>query len=295
MRATLLGGKPRIDNKPYCASLSLSKPLENILGVKAVNAVNAYIASTTNKKDITRRCYLLMVLMIMILPNVAKAQWGFDVSSVEAYINDHKKQRSLLLARSTLEYSNQLLHDYSQKETGEYKTLNVELDKYTRAFDVIDVMYQSLRTVLNVKSTYENVSERISDYKRLLEDFNRKVVKRKHIALADTMLLSINARAIKQIAADGELLYKSVNDLVLYATGAAACSTSDLIMVLEAVNNSLDNIERHLNRAYIETWRYVQVRMGYWKEKVYRTKTKAEILDDAFGRWRKAGKLGKGE
>ena len=235
---------------------------------------------------------LMIVMLLTLLPNAARAQWGFDVSSVEAYINDHKKQRSLLLARSTLEYSNQLLHDYSQKETGEYKTLNVELDKYTRAFDVIDVMYQSLRTVLNVKSTYENVSERINDYKRLLEDFNRKVVKRKHIALADTMLLSINARAIKQIAADGEQLYKSVNDLVLYATGAAACSTSDLIMVLEAVNNSLDNIERHLNRAYIETWRYVQVRMGYWKEKVYRTKTKAEILDDAFGRWRKSGYLG---
>lgn len=120
------------------------------------------------------RTTLMIVMLLTLLPNAARAQWGFDVSSVEAYINDHKKQRSLLLARSTLEYSNQLLHDYSQKETGEYKTLNVELDKYTRAFDVIDVMYQSLRTVLNVKSTYENVSERISDYKRLLEDFNRK-------------------------------------------------------------------------------------------------------------------------
>ena len=242
-----------------------------------------------------KRALLMAVVLLALLPGIAKAQWTFDIVSVEAYINDHKKQRSLLLARSTLEYSNQLLHEYSSEEVGKYKELNVDLDKYTRAFDIIDVMYQSLRTVLNVKSTYENVSERIGDYKRLLEDFNRKVVKRKHIALADTMLLSINARAIKQIAADGEQLYKSVNDLVLYATGAASCSTSDLIMVLEAVNNSLDNIERHLNRAYIETWRYVQVRMGYWKEKVYRTKTKAEILDDAFGRWRKAGKLGKGE
>ena len=242
-----------------------------------------------------RHTIIIALLLITLFPNTALAQWGFDAVSVEAYINDHKKQRSLLLARSTLEYSNQLLHEYSSEEVGKYKELNVDLDKYTRAFDIIDVMYQSLRTVLNVKSTYENVSERISDYKRLLEDFNKKVVKRKHIALADTMLLSINARAIKQIAADGEQLYNSVNDLVLYATGAAACSTSDLIMVLEAVNNSLDNIERHLNRAYIETWRYVQVRMGYWKEKVYRTKTKAEILDDAFGRWRKAGKLGKGE
>ena len=284
-------------SKPCRASLSLRKPMVKVGVVGFVGNVRniSNKADMANKTDTVRRLLLIVTMMLVLLPNVARAQWTFDVTSVEAYINDHKKQRSLLLARSTLEYSNKLLHDYTQKETCEYKTLNVELDKYTRAFDVIDVMYQSLRTVLNVKSTYENVSERIGDYKRLLEDFNRKVVKRKHIALADTMLLSINARAIKQIAADGEQLYKSVNDLVLYATGAAACSTSDLLMVLESVNSSLDNIERHLNSAYFETWRYVQVRMGYWKEKVYRTKTKAEILDDAFGRWRKAGKLGKGE
>ena len=284
-------------SKPCRASLSLRKPMVKVGVVGFVGNVRniSNKADMANKTDTVRRLLLIVTMMLVLLPNVARAQWTFDVTSVEAYINDHKKQRSLLLARSTLEYSNKLLHDYTQKETCEYKTLNVELDKYTRAFDVIDVMYQSLRTVLNVKSTYENVSERISDYKRLLEDFNRKVVKRKHIALADTMLLSINAKAIKQIAADGEQLYKSVNDLVLYATGAAACSTSDLLMVLESVNSSLDNIERHLNSAYFETWRYVQVRMGYWKEKVYRTKTKAEILDDAFGRWRKAGKLGKGE
>ena len=284
-------------SKPCRASLSLCKPMVKIGVVGFVGNVRniSNKADMANKTDTVRRLLLIVTMMLVLLPNVARAQWTFDVTSVEAYINDHKKQRSLLLARSTLEYSNKLLHDYTQKETGEYKTLNVELDKYTRAFDVIDVMYQSLRTVLNVKSTYETVSERIGDYKRLLEDFNNKVVKRKHIELVDTKLISINARAIKLIAADGEQLYKSVSDLVLYATGAAACSTSDLLMVLESVNSSLDNIERHLNSAYFETWRYVQVRMGYWKEKVYRTKTKAEILDDAFGRWRKAGKLGKGE
>ena len=234
-----------------------------------------------------------MIIMLCLLPNVVKAQWTFDITSVEAYINDHKQQRSLLLARSTLEASNKLLHNYSMKETVSYKELNADLDKYTRAFDVIDVMYQSLRTVLNVKSTYENVSERIGDYKRLLEDFNEKVVKRKHIELADTVLLSINYAAIRNIAKDGEQLYKSVNDLVLYATGAAACSTNDLLMVLNSINNSLDDIERHLNKAYFESWRYIQVRMGYWKEKVYRTKTKSEIIDGAFGRWRKSGKLNK--
>ena len=225
----------------------------------------------------------------MMVPQMTKAQWAFDFVSVEAYINDHKKQRSLLLARSTLELSNQLLHEYSSDATVEYKTLNVDLDKYTRAFDVIDVLYQSLRTSLNVYSTYNTVSDRITDYKNLLEDYKEKVLERNKIAVSDTIIISVNLRCIQKIADEGQHLYRSVSDLVLYATGAAACSTSDLLLVLESINTSLDNIERHLNRSYFETWRYTQLRMGYWKEAVYRTKTKRQLIDDAFGRWREAG------
>ena len=222
-----------------------------------------------------KRNLLITVVLLALLPGIAKAQWTFDIVSVEAYINDHKKQRSLLLARSTLGYSNKLLHEYSSKEVGGYKELNVDLDRYTRTFDIIDVMYQSLRTALNVKNTYTAVSDRIGDYKNLLEDFNEKILKRGRIEPSDALILTINEKA----------------DLVLYATGAAACSTSDLLTVLEAINQSLDDIERHLNRAYIETWRYIQVRIGYWKSKIYRERTKREILDGAFGRWREAGRL----
>lgn len=238
-----------------------------------------------------KRILFIAVVLLTQLPGVAQAQWTFDIVSVEAYINDHQKQRSLLLARSTLEYSNKLLHEYNRKEVGEYKELNLDLDRYTRAFDVIDVMYQSLRTVLNVKNTYNSVSDRIGDYKDLLEDFNEKILKRGRIEPSDALILTINEKALNDIAHDGKQLYKSVSDLVLYATGAAACSTSDLLMVLEAINISLDDIERHLNRAYIETWRYIQVRIGYWKSKIYRERTKQEILDGAFGRWRNAGRL----
>lgn len=232
---------------------------------------------------------ILILLLFVIVPQMTKAQWAFDFVSVEAYINDHKKQRSLLLARSTLELSNQLLHEYSSDATVEYKTLNVDLDKYTRAFDVIDVLYQSLRTSLNVYTTYNTVSDRITDYKNLLEDYREKVLERNKIAVSDTIIISVNLRCIQKIADEGQYLYRSVSDLVLYATGAAACSTSDLLLVLESINTSLDNIERHLNRSYFETWRYIQLRMGYWKEAVYRTKTKRQLIDDAFDRWREAG------
>lgn len=233
--------------------------------------------------------YLLIIGILVFIPDIAKAQWSFDVPVVEAYINDHKQQRSLLLARSTLELSNQLLHEYSSEATVEYKELNVDLDKYIRAFDVIDVLYQSLRTSLNAHSTYNTVSDRIGDYKNLLEDYQEKVIRRNKISLADTLLISVNRRCIQKIADEASQLYRSVSDLILYATGAAACSTSDLLLLLESINTGLDTIEKHLNKAYFETWRYIQLRIGYWKESIYRTKTKAEIIEGAFGRWRASG------
>ena len=235
---------------------------------------------------------LILLCLMTLFPSFCNAQYGFDAASVEAYINDHKEQRSLLLVRSTLEASNKLLHDYSSKANIDYKDINKELDKYTRAFDVIDVLYQSLRTSLNLYNTYETISDRVIDYKDMLNDFNRKCLERGNIVSTDTQIIAINVRAIGKIADEGNNLYRSVSDLVLYATGSAACSTSDLLLILTNINKSLDNIRKHLNKAYFETWKYIQVRIGYWKRQVYRAKTMQEIVNDAFGRWRGAGYLG---
>ncbi len=231
----------------------------------------------------------LILLLTALVPLTARAQWSFDVVSVEAYINDHKTQRSLLLARSTLEESNRLLHSYSSEATEDYRDTNLDLDKYTRAFDVIDVLYQTLRTALNARTTYNSVTDRIGDYKDLLEDYTEKVLARKGFSLADTALITINSRAIELIAGECTYLYKSLSDLVLYASGAANCSAADLVLVLNGINDSMDRIERDLNRSYLASWRYIQLRMGYWKEKVYRTKTKRELADEAFSRWRASG------
>ncbi len=238
------------------------------------------------------RFIIIAITLLSLFPNISRAQFGFDVTSVEAYIHDHKEQRSLLLVRSTLEASNKLLHDYSSDANIGYKDINAKLDRYTRAFDVIDILYQTLRTSLNVYSTYETVHDRIGDYKDMLEDFNKKCLERGNIVSTDTLIITINARALTKIADECDNLYKSVSDLVLYATGAAACSTSDLILVLSSINQSLDNIKKHLNKAYFDTWKYIQVRIGYWKRQVYRAKTKQEIINDAFGRWKGAGYLG---
>lgn len=231
-----------------------------------------------------------MVLMIMMLsPDKAKAQWSFDVGTVEAYIADHKNQRSLLLARATLEQSNKILHGYSADAAKDYKELNFDLDKYTRAFDIIDLLYQSLRTSMNVYSTYNTISDRITDYKKMLSEYNEKVLKRNRMELADTIIIKISYRCIDRIGKEGQNLYRSVSDLLLYATGAAACSTADLMLVLECINTGLDNIRFLLNSAYFDTWRYIQVRIGFWKESVYLPKSRSLLLEGAFKRWRESG------
>ena len=229
--------------------------------------------------------------MLCFVSNSAKAQWSFDVPTIEAYISDHKNQRSLLLARTTLEHSNALLHEYSKTANVNYKEINIELDKYTRAFDVIDLLYQTLRTSLNTYDTYNTIHDRVIDYKNLLEDYYEKCLSRGNIVSTDTLIISINYHMLENIADECENIYKSFSDLVLYATGAAACSTSNLMLVITSINQSLDNIQKQLNTSYISTWKYIQVRIGYWKAQVYRAKTINEIIQGAYGRWRASSRL----
>ena len=236
--------------------------------------------------------HTLAILLLFLLPALPSlAQWSFDVPSIEAYIADHKDQRSLLLARATLEQANGLLHAYARDANVTYRDIGAELDRYTRAFDVIDVLYQTLRTSLNAYDTYGTFRQRLEDYRAMLSAFWDKCLSHGDIVSTDMRIITVNRNLLERLAEDGEGVYRSFSDLVLYATGAAACSASDLLLVMEAVNASLDDMRTHLNRAYFDTWRYIQVRIGYWKADVYQAKTIPEIASDAFGRWRASGRL----
>ena len=190
------------------------------------------------------RRLLTILSLILLLPFPSMAQWSFDVPSIEAYIADHKDQRSLLLARSALEQGNVLLHQYSSDANAEYKAINVELDKYTRAFDVIDLMYQTLRTSLNTYDTYETFKQRIEDYKVMLTAYWEKCLSHGDIVSTDTLIISVNRHLLEHLAEDGQALYRSFSDLVLYATGAAACRATDLMAVVTGINGTLDMIKR---------------------------------------------------
>lgn len=234
----------------------------------------------------------MLLLMVVLFPKSAIAQvFPRDIPTIEAYIYDHKQQRSLLLTRSTLETSNALLHKASKVTNREYRDINIELDKYTRAFDIIDLVYNTVSTGFNVYRTYDTVSDKIGKYKTMLNDYNDKILRRGRIETADTLLLTVNMRAIANLADECQNLYLSVSTLALYASGKVCCTTASMMLMVDNINKSLDRIKEIVNSAYYQTWKFIQARTSYWKSEIYRSKTIRQVAEDAFGRWREAGNL----
>ena len=159
-------------------------------------------------------------MLLMLVPTMVRAQYSFDFLSVEALIDDHKRIRSVLMARSGVEQANELLHQYSSEANVDYDSLNVKLDKYTKCFDIIDVIYNGGVTVMNVKNTYDDVSDRITQLKDLLERFTTQLTLRGNIVSSDTIIINACDRAVNQVLVDGRELTNSLYELAQYAVGA---------------------------------------------------------------------------
>lgn len=241
------------------------------------------------KKDIR----IVLAFLLLLVPDVICAQWNFDVSTVEAMVADHKRIRSVLIARSTVEQANQILHDASKDANVGYKELNIELDKYTRCFDIIDLILQGTSTVFSVKNTISDVSDKVGKYKELLEDYSEKCLLRGDVVSSDTIIIGISKRTIERISDDADDLINSFKALLaIYAAGAATNVTESktvlMITVLRDINNSLDDIRLSINTAYIDLWKYIRVRTTYWKNVIYQARSLHEIANDAFSRWKTA-------
>ena len=148
-----------------------------------------------------------------------------------------------------------------------------------------------MSTGFNVYRTYDTVSDKIGKYKTMLNDYNDKILRRGRIETADTLLLSVNMRAIANLADECQNLYLSVSTLALYASGKVCCSTASMMLMVDNINKSLDRIKEIVNSAYYQTWKFIQARTSYWKSEIYRSKTIRQVAEDAFGRWREAGNL----
>lgn len=234
-----------------------------------------------------------LALLVLFVPAEVRAQYfDFDVASVEATINDHRRVRSILIVRSTLEQANQVLHKQSSEGVVDYRNLNKELDKYTRCFDLIDLIFSSGKTVVNTVATYNDVKDKIQDLKQLNERYVSKCLSKGNVEPSDSLIIRIYLNMIGCVSNDVEGLIRSLYDLALYASGGASCTTPQLIGILDRINYCLNDIRGTVSLAQYQLWKYITIRTTYWKRELYVYKRKYElydsICDSAFIRWRKA-------
>ena len=238
------------------------------------------------KTNSTRIIFQTVFLLLMLVPGMARAQLGFDVSSVEALIDDHKRIRSALMARSGVETANKVLHDYAQAAAVDYDSLNVKLDKYTKCFEIIDIIYSSGMTVMNVYNTSNDVTQRVGELEKLIERFVTQCTAQGNIVSSDTIIIGSCQRCVQQVIDDGQSLITSLVELAQYASGLRQMTTAQLLLVLSSINDSLDSIRACVDHAYYVIWKYVTIRTHYFKRTLYNSKTIREMCNDAFGRWR---------
>ena len=234
--------------------------------------------------------WLTLFFLLVTMPQDMMAQYNFDFETVEALIRDHKRIRSVLMVRDGIEQANEVLHQYSKKSVENHYEINVDLDEFTRLFDVLDLMASSATTVINAVDTYSDVKKRINDYKTLLSQYNEKLLLRGNIMPGDTMIISTGSKAVERIYQDGKNIYTSMTAIVAYGTGKVPCNTATLLSIVQQIDESFDDIRKTLNAAYIITWRYIQLRLAYYKAEVYNKRSVREVSTEALERWKASSK-----
>jgi hypothetical protein len=236
----------------------------------------------------SRKMVILGFVLMLWLPTKVKAQFSFDVPVVEAMIADHKEVNSLHMARATIEHANMLLHQYSRKAADEHLNVNVDLDKYSKCFDLIDIIIKSGSTAMNVYNTYDDVSSKLSGYQQLIDRYYRLCLKKGDIYSSDTLIINNLSRTVASLCVEGKYIFGDMVTLTALCAASkihAESKTQTYIESVDDINRSLDHIREIVNAAYFQLWLYIMQRTGYWKAEFYEAKNLHEIATDAISSW----------
>lgn len=239
--------------------------------------------------------HIFCCLLLFCLPCYGQSGGGifgerFDAGSMRAQMLDHEKIHGELDTRVKEEGLNTALHEAVESDVKDYGDVNNALDKYTRFFDMLNLLYNSLHCAANIYTTVVVVKDRISDIKTIMTTYSEQVVAKNAVEPQDTILLAIARDAIVKLAGHSQHIYDSMYSLILYFGGKYSCNTHTLMLIVDTLDKNITGIRDAVNRAYFLMWQYITLRTGYWKSPYYVHKTVGEHARDAFERWRDASR-----
>ena len=224
-------------------------------------------------------------MLSFLLPPVtmeAQNDWG-----TTALINlNGKRAGTLMLVRSAIEEGNVALHSAVADTTRAYKEVNVNLDKYYKACEIIDAIINGACTVVNVYTTYDVVKDRLGGIRNVLQEYADECLAHGRIETSDTLIIRIGNGMVSAVAGDVDDLLSSLYDLALYVTGVGDCRTARLIEIIQNINDTLNAIKEHVTDAYMKMLSYVKARVSpFWNRRVFHSRNVADIAHGAFEKW----------
>lgn len=238
---------------------------------------------------ITYNFLTVLSVLVFALPFCVQAQntGKYDYSSIEASINGHKRLRVELLTRSSLELGLEALHKDTKKAAESFEAVSDSLDKYSKCFDIIEVLYSGASTAYDVYRTYDAVKNRIEDITELLKRYKDKCLLSNRLTMQDTIIWKVAENTSKLLGAEIKSLMDSTLKLAGYATGKNNCSIHQLLEMLDKIDNNLYNVRIYVDNAYGLLWRYINLRTATWCFKPIKLHSRKTIVKDAFTRWKK--------
>ncbi len=228
----------------------------------------------------------LMSLCLLFIPKEAKAiDSPTDPASLEAMISNHKTVKAMLELRALAEEGVRAYHKKSMKTMEDYTSVNKKLDRYRKCFDIIDLILNGTATGFHTYNSFGNCKRNLSAYDKLLDTYKKEILLHGAVWSSDTIILNASQRAVEGVFKGVSELRKSYLELSELVSGVRNCTTSDLMIILNDINDSIDKIESSIRHSYMELWAYMTVRMGFWKKEFFMARTVKEIATDALGRW----------
>ena len=229
--------------------------------------------------------FIYIVICLLLMPSPGRAQG--DIATLQAFLDDHRKIGSRLMTRAAVEHINEILHKDSKATCVSYDSLNVQLDKYVHAFDMIDLIVNGGVTVLNTVNTSKRVSKRLIEMKNEIQSFLEELTFRGNIMSSDSIILNRCLSCAENIRESADELMTSLYSLSQYAVPQTGrhMKTTELMAALDAINKCLDEIRINVDNTYTEIMRYIIIRRHYYKKSIYQAKSLPEMTDDAFRQW----------
>ncbi len=234
-----------------------------------------------------RMIYILATAFLLLLSSrEAKAlDLPTDPASLEAMIHNHKTIKAMLELRSLAEEGVVTYHRKSMKTMEDHAAVNKRLDKYTKCFDIIDLILNSTATGFHAYNSFGNCKRNLASYYKLLDTYRKEILSHGAVWTSDMIILDTSQQAVEGVYKGATRLWKSYMELSEIVSGARNCTTSDLMIILNDINNSIDEIDSSIRNSYMELWAYMTVRMGFWKKEIFTAKSVKDIANDALGRW----------